>query len=169
MTIDDDGTPLYNTRLHHGDALHVGDHVTDRPGLEVFSAFDETPRERRHHRVDARRRDRRGALVDSGHEDTGRGAAADIDPNHPGAEAWNIGGDYAWNSPVGTLNAASGEVLSTDIPAANFVTWWDGDLLARSPTTTTPRRHASGVADDHEVEPGDQDTDGRSAARSTAR
>jgi len=66
--------------------------------------------------------------ANEGSRDTGRGTAADIDPTSPGAEAWNIGGDFAWNSRVGTLNAADGAVLSNDIPAANFVTWWDGDL-----------------------------------------
>ena len=80
-----------------------------------------------------------------GNKDTGRGAAADIDPSHPGAEAWNIGGDYAWNSPVGSLNAASGEVLSTDIPAANFVTWWDGDLTREITDHDYSEANASGV------------------------
>ena len=64
MTIDDDGTPLYNTRLEHGDALHVGDFVTDRPGLEVYGGARAPHGQRRHHRVDARRRDRRGHLVE---------------------------------------------------------------------------------------------------------
>ena len=63
-----------------------------------------------------------------GNRDTGRGVAADIDPGHPGSEAWNVGGTAAWNSPEGTLNTADGEPIGTAIPAANFVTWWDGDL-----------------------------------------
>ena len=36
MTINHDGTPLYNTGLGHGDALHVGDFDPERPGLEGF-------------------------------------------------------------------------------------------------------------------------------------
>lgn len=145
MTIDDDGTPLYNTRLHHGDALHVSDFVTDRPGLEVY-AVHESPTG--NGGIIASMRDAEtGAVIWSnpGNKDTGRGAAADIDPAHPGAEAWNIGGDYAWNSPVGTLNAASGEVLSTDIPAANFVTWWDGDLTREITDHDYSEANASGV------------------------
>ncbi|MBM7505884.1 hypothetical protein ACFPER_02125 [Agromyces aurantiacus] len=128
MTIDDDGTPLYNTRLEHGDALHVGDFVLDRAGLEVYGVHEHPAG---NGGVIASMRDAETGEViwsNSGDKDTGRGAAADIDPDHPGAEAWNIGGDYAWNSAVGSLNAASGDLLSTDIPAANFVTWWDGDL-----------------------------------------
>lgn len=145
MTIDDDGTPLYNTRLHHGDALHVDDFVTDRPGLEVY-AVHESPTG--NGGIIASMRDAETGEVlwsNPGNKDTGRGAAADIDPSHPGAEAWNIGGDYAWNSPVGTLNAASGEVLSTDIPAANFVTWWDGDLTREITDHDYSEANASGV------------------------
>lgn len=145
MTIDDDGTPLYNTRLHHGDALHVSDFVTDRAGLEVY-AVHESPTG--NGGIIASMRDAETGEViwsNPGNRDTGRGAAADIDPSHPGAEAWNIGGDYAWNSPVGTLNAASGEVLSTDIPAANFVTWWDGDLTREITDHEYSEANASGV------------------------
>ncbi|MET0447272.1 MAG: hypothetical protein ABW004_02650, partial [Aeromicrobium sp.] len=128
MTIDHDGTPLYNTRLLHGDAQHVGDFVTDRDGLEVYSVH-ESPNS--NGGIIASMRDAETGEIlwaNRGTRDTGRGVAADIDPSSPGAEAWNVGGDYSWNSPVGTLNAADGTVVSTDIPAANFVTWWDGDL-----------------------------------------
>ncbi|HTH06701.1 MAG TPA: hypothetical protein VL916_12555, partial [Ilumatobacteraceae bacterium] len=145
MTIDDDGTPLYNTRLLHGDALHVGDFVTDRAGLEVY-AVHETP-SGNGGKIATMRDAETGEILwsNSGSKDTGRGTAADIDPSRPGAEAWNIGGDYAWNSPVGTLNAASGEVLSTDIPAANFVTWWDGDLTREITDHDYSEANASGV------------------------
>ncbi|KAA9085220.1 rhamnogalacturonan lyase family protein [Microbacterium radiodurans] len=129
LTIDHDGTPLYNTRLGHGDALHVGDFVTDRPGLEVYSVH-ESPSG--NGGIIASMRDAETGEIlwsNRGSRDTGRGTVADIDPTSPGAEAWNIGGDFAWNSRTGSLNAADGELLSNDIPAANFVTWWDGDLL----------------------------------------
>src|SRR5699024_10616573 len=62
--------------------------------------------------------------------DTGRGAMADIDPRFPGAEGWNVGYDAEWDSPVGSLRSAQGELLSTEIPAANFTALWDGDLLS---------------------------------------
>jgi hypothetical protein len=54
---------------------------------------------------------------------------ADIDPRHDGSEGWAVGGDAAWNSPVGQLKSASGELIAESIPAANFLTFWDGDLL----------------------------------------
>src|SRR5690606_4124238 len=40
-----------------------------------------------------------------------------------------VGGDAAWDSPVGQLKSASGELVAESIPAANFLTFWDGDLL----------------------------------------
>ena len=61
--------------------------------------------------------------------DTGRAASGDIDPRHEGAEGWAIGGDAAWNSPVGQLKSSTGELISTGIPAANFLAWFDGDPL----------------------------------------
>lgn len=129
MTIDDDGKPLYSTRLGHGDAIHTSDLDPSRPGLETFAAHE-----------DMGASGNRGATFrDSGTgevlwsipatKDTGRAAAGDIDPRHPGAEGWAIGGDSAWNSPVGQLRSAKGELLSEKIPAANFLAWWDGDLL----------------------------------------
>jgi fibronectin type 3 domain-containing protein len=127
MTIDDDGTVLYNTDLGHGDALHVSDFVTDRPGLEVFAVHEDVVG---NGGVGATMRDAEtGGIVwkTAATSDTGRGAAGDIDPTSPGAEAWNIGSNV-WNSPTGSLKSQHGELLSTDIPAANFVINWDGDL-----------------------------------------
>ncbi|MBL0886651.1 rhamnogalacturonan lyase family protein [Myceligenerans indicum] len=129
MTVDDDGTGLYSTRLGHGDAMHVSDLDPSRDGLEVFAAHEDMGASGD---VGATFRDAAtGEVLWSipADQDTGRAAAGDIDPRHDGAEAWAVGGDYAWNSRVGELRAASGELLSTTIPAANFLTWWDGDLL----------------------------------------
>ena len=129
MALDDDGSVLYNTNLHHGDASHLADHIPSRPGLEVYSVFEDLGA---NGGIAAAMRDAlTGEVIWStkGTRDTGRGAAGDIDPTHAGNEAWSIGGDYAWNSRVGTLKSADGQQLSTSIPAANFLTWWDGDLL----------------------------------------
>src|SRR5690625_5784884 len=43
---------------------------------------------------------------------------------------WNVGQEAEWDSPVGSLRSASGEEIGSDIPAANFVAKWDGDLLS---------------------------------------
>jgi hypothetical protein len=122
MTIDDNGSALYTTGLGHGDALHVGDLNPARSGLEVF-AVHESPGSNGN-RAATFRDARTGQVLwsASGTTDTGRGAAADIDANSPGAEAWNSG-----SSPTGGLRSVSGSLLSSSPPVANFVTWWDGD------------------------------------------
>ena len=129
-TIDDDGTGLYSTGLGHGDAQHVSDFDPSRPGLEVFSVHESMGASGN---LGATFRDAAtGEVLWSvpADKDTGRGAMADIDPRYEGAEGWNVGYDAEWNSPVGSLRSAQGELISTEIPAANFVALWDGDLLS---------------------------------------
>lgn len=129
MTIDDDGTPLYNTKLGHGDAIHTGDLDPSRPGLETFAVHESMSASG--NRGATFRDSATGEVLWSipATKDTGRGATGDIDPRFPGSESWAVGGDAAWNSPVGFLMSAKGERISDKIPAANFMAWWDGDLL----------------------------------------
>ena len=129
MTIDDDGKPLYNTKLGHGDAIHTGDLDPSRPGLETFAVHESMSQSG--NRGATFRDAATGEVLWSipAIKDTGRGAAGDIDPRYAGAEGWAIGGTAAWNSPVGQLMSASGELIAENIPAANFLAWWDGDLL----------------------------------------
>ncbi|WP_077623533.1 fibronectin type III domain-containing protein [Sediminibacillus massiliensis] len=125
ITIDDDGTGLYNSGLGHGDALHVSDFLPSREGLEIFSAQEHTDSPYGYDMRDART----GEIiwgVETG-QDTGRGLAADVDPTNEGAEAWAV--DGAWNSTTGGLHTAEGEKISDSIPSANFAIWWDGDPL----------------------------------------
>jgi hypothetical protein len=124
LTIDDNGRLRYATGLKHGDALHVSDLNPARPGLEIFGT---------HERADSayglEMHDARTGQIVHGQRtgrDTGRGAAGDIDPRHPGAEMWAVDGE--WNSPNGWLFSADGRLISNRIPAANFLIWWDGDL-----------------------------------------
>ncbi|WP_228484703.1 fibronectin type III domain-containing protein [Microbacterium cremeum] len=128
-TIDDDGSLLYSTRLGHGDAQHVGDLDPGRPGLEVFSAHESMPESG--NRGATMRDARTGEILWDipATVDTGRAAAGDIDPRFAGAEAWAIGGSAEWNSPVGQLKSAGGELIAEKIPAANFLAWFDGDPL----------------------------------------
>ncbi len=128
-TVDDDGELLYSTGLGHGDAIHVSDLVPSNPGYEVFAAHEEM------HSSGNRGATMRDAATGKvlwsipATVDTGRAASGDIDPRHEGAEGWAIGGSAAWNSPVGQLKSATGELISTDIPPANFLAWFDGDPL----------------------------------------
>lgn len=129
MTIDDDGKPLYNTKLGHGDAIHTGDLDPSRPGLETFAVHESMSASG--NRGATFRDAATGEVLWSipATKDTGRGATGDIDPRFPGSESWAVGGDAAWNSPVGYLMSAKGERIGDKIPAANFMAWWDGDLL----------------------------------------
>ncbi|PNH85668.1 rhamnogalacturonan lyase [Arthrobacter sp. AFG20] len=129
LTIDDDGKPLYNTKLGHGDAIHTSDLDPSRPGLETFAVHESMGQSG--NRGATFRDAATGEILWSipATRDTGRGAAGDIDPRYAGAEGWAVGGTAAWNSPVGELRSAKGELISENIPAANFLAWWDGDPL----------------------------------------
>jgi hypothetical protein len=64
--------------------------------------------------------------------DTGRGLAADIDPNYEGAEVWS---NAAWNGTNGGLYSSLSTLedflkISDTTPSVNFSILWDGDLLS---------------------------------------
>jgi rhamnogalacturonan endolyase len=133
MVVDDDGTGLYSTGWGHGDALHVGDFVPERPGLEVGDVQE---------RFDAQglslRDARTGAPVftipsvkaateggDKG-EGPGRGNTFNIDPRYPGAESWAAGAGMD-----GIFDATGRKIVERrprGMPV-NFGVYWDGDLL----------------------------------------
>jgi rhamnogalacturonan endolyase len=120
MVVDDNGRGLYSTGWGHGDALHLGDLLPSRPGLEVFGVHESTSAPYGASLRDART----GQLIWGVHtgKDTGRGMSADIDPRYPGEEMWANGG-------VG-LFAANGTKISTSNPSfINFGIWWDADPL----------------------------------------
>lgn len=122
MALNEDGTPLWTTRLGHGDAMHVGDLDPTRPGLEKFGVHENVVGNRGvgSAMVDART----GEILwrTPGQQDVGRGVAIDIDPRYPGAEVW------ASNS--NDLYSADGRVISPTRPQQmNFGIWWDGDAL----------------------------------------
>jgi hypothetical protein len=119
MAIDDNGRGLWQNNTHHGDALHVGDFIPSRPGLEVFKPSEHT-NEVAHWMGDART----GQIIWSAPScgcDNGRAVAADIWAGNPGAEAWS--------AAVGGLrSAATGAQVAARKPGStNFVIWWDGD------------------------------------------
>ncbi|MDT0346473.1 rhamnogalacturonan lyase [Streptomyces litchfieldiae] len=129
LTIDDDGTPLYNTGLGHGDAAHVSDLDPSRPGLEVF-AVHESMSASGNRGATFRDAATGEILYDMpASRDIGRGTAGDIDPTHAGAEGWAVTATGAWNSREGELRAADGTLLGNTIPSANHMIWWDGDPL----------------------------------------
>lgn len=117
MAIDDDGSPLWNTGLGHGDALHVGQFDPGRAGLQVFlpSEWNSSPAARM---VDSRN----GQLVWTNPScdcDNGRGVAADVWAGSPGAEAWSASVSGLYNTDGQNVGRKPGSV--------NFLSWWDGD------------------------------------------
>ncbi|HWO65003.1 MAG TPA: rhamnogalacturonan lyase [Umezawaea sp.] len=119
MAVDDNGNGLWQNATHHGDALHVGDFIPSRAGLEVFK-----PSESGTDPADWIGDARTGQIIWSAAScgcDNGRGVAADIWSGNAGAEVWS--------SAVGGLrSAANGSQVAARKPgSANFVIWWDGD------------------------------------------
>jgi rhamnogalacturonan endolyase len=113
--LDDDGTVLWNTNLGHGDAMHVGDFLPERDGLEVWVCHEDSP-----YGV---------SLLDAktgetifhydGESDTGRCCADNVWSGNDGAEFWGLGNN---------VYDGDGNTLSCRRPAINFLSYWDGDL-----------------------------------------
>ncbi|MCP2334666.1 Ricin-type beta-trefoil lectin domain-like [Actinoalloteichus cyanogriseus DSM 43889] len=116
MVIDDDGTPLWNTGYGHGDALHVGDFVPSRPGLEVFGVA-ENSNQPSSWLVDARTG--QPIYTTPANGDNGRGVAGDIWAGSPGAEMWS--------SRVDGMRDTQGRNVGRKPSSTNFLIWWDGD------------------------------------------
>lgn len=117
--INNDGTGLYNTKLGHGDAIHLTVFDPKREGLQVWDCH-ENKRDGSTYR-DARTGEILFQVPSS--TDVGRCMAADIDPNYPGVEMWS------WESKG--IRNIKGEVIDTAMQdiSVNMACWWDGDLL----------------------------------------
>jgi rhamnogalacturonan endolyase len=123
MVVDDDGKGLYSTGLRHGDSMHVGDFDPERPGLEVLTVHENEGRTVRFGTPGAVFRDARDGRILWSHSpgvDVAKGLIADIDPRHPGCEAW--GGP-------GGLRDVKGNPIGPAPRTSGFAIWWDGDLL----------------------------------------
>ena len=117
--IDNDGWLLHTTGLGHGDALHLGDFMPDRPGLEIMMVHEEAP-----YGFSVRDALTGELLVYvKGSDDTGRGIAADIDPAYRGHEYWNSDTQQIYNND----GVAYKDVPDKTRPFYNFRIYWDGD------------------------------------------
>jgi rhamnogalacturonan endolyase len=122
-TIDDNGGRLYVSGLGHGDALHVGDFIPSRAGLEIWDIHESS------NQPGADLRDARtGARIfatpnNNGVEGPGRGVAADIWAGNPGAEYWGAGPNMTF------LRNASGANIGRNPGSANHLAWWDADFV----------------------------------------
>ena len=120
--IDHDGKLLYSTGLGHGDALHLGDLVPERPGPEIWMVHEEGSK-KKPCRAGAELRDAKtGALIfgQPSTGDIGRGMAADVDPANRGYEFWS--------GAAGGIYDSHGKKLSDAHLSADFRVYWDGDL-----------------------------------------
>nr|WP_321450668.1 rhamnogalacturonan lyase [uncultured Carboxylicivirga sp.] len=116
--IDHDGTRGYNTKLGHGDAIHLTDIDIDRPGLEVWDCHEDVPT-----RAGSELRDAATGELLWGipsYEDVGRALAADIDPRFRGCEVWTTHSRGVYT--------ADGRLITERTPSINMAIWWDGDL-----------------------------------------
>jgi hypothetical protein len=118
LAVDDNGQPMW-VNGNHGDALHVGDFVPSRSGLEVFK-----PTENGTNPVDLMIDARTGATIWSHPAcgcDNGRGVAGDVWSGSAGAEAWS--------SRVDGLSNTSGQNVGRKPSSINFLAWWDADTV----------------------------------------
>lgn len=116
--VDNDGSLLYATGLGHGDAMHVGNLIPDRPGYQVFEVHEESPYGWDIHDAAT------GEILlrSTGTGDNGRGIAADID-------AKNRGWEFSSASDRTVRSATTGDAVSTSgSTSLNFRVYWDGDL-----------------------------------------
>jgi rhamnogalacturonan endolyase len=116
MAINDNGQPLWNTQMHHGDALHVGDLNPSRAGLEVFKV-DEDGAKPSSWMADARTGQILWSTAPGG--DNGRGVSDDVWAGSPGAESWSASDT--------SLRNTSGQAIGREPSSINFLVWWDGD------------------------------------------
>lgn len=121
--LDHDGKLLYRTGLGHGDALHLGDFITDRDGMEVFMVHEKKP-----YGYDLRDA-KTGELLQhvTAGSDTGRGLAAHFDSSQASAQFLYSASPSMFNCKDGSLNGATWAIGSSGA-GINCRVYWDGDL-----------------------------------------
>ena len=134
MAVDHDGKGKCSTGYGHGDALHVSDFVPSRPGLEAFM-----PNEDGAHPTWHMRDPNTCAIIAEGPvtgTDNGRGVAADVSPDNPGAEMW---------AGSSLLDGATGKDLGARPASSNFLAWWDADESRELEDGTTISKYGGGA------------------------
>ncbi|WP_373319570.1 rhamnogalacturonan lyase family protein [Rugosimonospora africana] len=135
MAINDNGSPLWNTRLGHGDAEDVGDLDPSRPGLEVYKV-DENTSSPAGWMADAKT----GAVIwqyPSCNCDNGRGRSDDIYAGSAGAESWSA-------ATTGIYNTHGQQISSHNPSSDNFTVWWDGDPVRELLDSTHIDKYGTG-------------------------
>lgn len=117
--INEDGTGLVSTGMGHGDAVHVGDFLPEREGLEVWGCLEASG----------------GAMLWDGTTgecilriiasgDTGRAVAGNFIPGNNGAEFASAANDNVYDAHGNILTSWS----SITKWSQNYAIYWDGDL-----------------------------------------
>ena len=134
--IDDDGQLMYAVGYGHGDAIHVGDLIPERAGLEVMHVHEEPPYGWDVHDAAT------GEVIwhADGKSDNGRGLAADLVADNRGYEFYSAN-DHSLRS------ATTGEVLYSEAGSMNFRMYWDGTLqdnLSNGSYDSTEKTYTNG-------------------------
>ena len=136
MMIDHTGMGLCSTGNNHGDALHAGDHIPSRPGIEVFMCNEDGGKPA-HYVYDGRTCAVISASPVNG-ADTGRCVAGDISPTNPGAEMWS-------SSVTGLFSATNNANVGTKPSQQNFLIYWDADESREIEDGTTITKFGGGT------------------------
>ena len=144
MCVDDNGTGYYNTRLGHGDAMHLCPMLPLSEHLYLWDVHED--------KYYSEFRDAQTGQILwmlPHNDDVGRGLAADIDPDNPG---WEM-----WASNTKGIRDYKGNLLdSITRVSINFALWWDGDLcreLLDHETVSKYRRPKGTPASEGEADP----------------
>ncbi len=114
--IDDNGKLLWCNNQGHGDAMHLGDFLPNREGLELWMCHENSPYGVS--LIDAKTG--KNIFHKNHSKDTGRACCGNIYSKNPGAEFWGATGNDIFDG--------SGKTIATNKPAQNFMIYWDGDL-----------------------------------------
>lgn len=114
--LDDNGKVLWCNNQGHGDAMHLGDFLPNREGLELWMCHEEKPWGVS--LIDAKTG--KNIFHKNHTKDTGRACCGNIYSKNPGAEFWGATGNDIFDG--------TGKTISTTKPAQNFMIYWDGDL-----------------------------------------
>jgi len=120
MTVDHDGSALYNTGLRHGDMLNVGYLNPSLSYSTVWACHEDYSSNG--NIIASFRNAKTGAVLWSltGTSDNGRAYCADIDATYAGEECWSAASTTLYN--------CSGTGYGTAPTYCNTGVWWDGDV-----------------------------------------
>ena len=121
MAVDHDGIGLWNTRLGHGDANHVGKFLPEREGLQMFHCMETGKTMVALH--DARDGSviwKKDAASDN---DMGRCLVGDFFPEYPGCEFFYYQGNYIQQDGTETTINTKGQK-----GGCGMAVWFDGNL-----------------------------------------